>query len=369
MPTRPLVTSYKQDMRLFPDLWHKLGLVVWTALLLVFPLAFDDHWVTIANNCAIAVVGATALMILTGFAGQISLGHAAFLALGAYTTAVLGGQYDVPFWLGIPAGGVVAAVVGLMVGPFALRLRGLYLAIVTVGLVFLVNHVLLHMPDITGGPTGIEVSSRYWFGGAGAAETDLPVLDNFTSRNPLELGPLYFNFGQLLYYFFLVFALATVMLAKNLQRSTTGRAMMAVRDQDIAAAVLGVHPARVKIIAFGVSSFLAGVAGGMLAVQQTYLSIENFNLHMSIEYIAMIVLGGIGTVFGAVAGGIAFVILDPIGQFVTEFLPFMAEWSDNQRATVLFAGVVCGFLIFEPLGLFGIWLRIKRYFAGWPFRY
>jgi len=145
--------------------------------------------------------------------------------------------------------------------------------------------------------------------------------------------------------------------------------MMAVRDHDLAAAVLGVHPARTKVIAFGISSFLAGICGGMFALQQTQLSVDNFNLHMSVDYIAMIVLGGVGTIFGAVAGALAFVMMEPLAHHLGAVIPYVSDWSDKMQSSFFFAIIVCGFLVFEPLGLLGIWLRIKRYFMGWPFRY
>ncbi|HIA00521.1 MAG TPA: branched-chain amino acid ABC transporter permease, partial [Myxococcales bacterium] len=229
MPTRALVTSYRNDMRLFPDFWHKVGLVIAVGLLLAYPLLLDDRWVTIGNHALIAVVGSIGLMVLTGFAGQISMGHAAFLAIGAYATAVLGGHFHLPFWLAIPASGLMAAVVGLAVGPFALKLRGLYLAIVTVGLVFLVNHFLMHMPDWTGGPAGIEVLAHLSFG------AESTTLDSFTVNSPIDLGLFTLQFEQILFYLFLLLAVLSSFMAKNLHRSNSGRAMMAVRDHDIAA--------------------------------------------------------------------------------------------------------------------------------------
>jgi branched-chain amino acid transport system permease protein len=159
-------------------------------------------------------------------------------------------------------------------------------------------------------------------------------------------------------------------VGKNLSRSNSGRAMMAVRDQDLAASVLGVHPARSKILAFGVSSFLAGLAGSMFAYQQQYITIEPpFDLNLSVQYIAMIVLGGMGTVFGAVAGALLFVCLTPLMETVGGWIPFVADLSSHQRSTLLFAVGVCVLLVVEPLGLLGLWLRVKRTFAAWPFRY
>ncbi len=364
MPTRPLVTTYEQDLQRFPDRWQQLGLTLGTILLAALPFVASSRWLTVSVQTLTAVVGAVALMILTGFAGQISLGHAAFLALGAYTVAVLGNVAHVPFWLALPMGGLVAATVGLAVGPFALRLRGLYLAIVTLGLLFLVDHTLLSLSEWTGGVSGISVPIHSWFSSAEGAST----LGDFSGD--LELGPLVLSFEQKLYFIFLAIAVASVLLCANIRRSRTGRAMMAVRDSDLAAEALGVDPARTKVLAFGLSSFLAGIAGGMFALQQQYITVEPpFDLNMSVQYIAMVVLGGIGTTFGAVAGAITFVVLTPVAEIVGRQLPILSSLSSAQQSTLLFSLLVIGFLVFEPLGIYGIWLRIKRYFLAWPFKY
>lgn len=363
MPTKKLVTSYRQDQRLFPDLWHKVGLVVGVVLALVFPFVVDSYWLSIGNQAMVAIVGAVGMMILTGFAGQISLGHAAFLALGAYTAGIMGFHGGMPFWLGIPAGGLVAAAVGLAVGPFALRLRGLYLAIVTLGLLFVVDHMLVSFPDWTGGISGLSVPMHTWF-----AESGSTGFGSF--GDPLSVGPVTLEFDQKLYFLFLLIAVGSTVASKNIQRSNTGRAMVAVRDHDLAAAVLGVNPAAAKITAFGLSSFFAGVAGAMFAYKQQFITIHPpFNLAMSVDYIAIIVLGGIGTTFGAVAGALAFVVLTPLADLVGGYVPVLNQLSSGQQSTVLFATIVIVFLVLEPLGLYGIWLRVKRYFAAWPFTY
>lgn len=368
MPTRPLLTRYEDDLKLFPDMWHKIGLSVGIPLVLIFPFVSNSHWLTVSNLAWITVVGALGMMLLTGFSGQVSLGHAGFIVLGAYTTAVAGEQLGLPFWLGIPLGGVVAAVVGLAIGPLALRLEGLYLAIVTVGLLFLVDHVLHSLPDLTHGAMGIAVAMHTWFPEAGSTSMG-------TFGDPLELGPLSLSFEQKLYFMFLGVALVAAYAAKNIQRSDTGRAMMAVRDHDIAAAVMGVNPARAKITSFGLSSFYAGIAGGMFACQQQYITIEpvEVDLNLSVQFIAIIVLGGVGTVFGAVWGALVFVVLSPLAENLFEVLkphlPMLAGLSSAQQATLVFSLVVVALLIFEPLGLLGFWLRAKRYFIAWPFRY
>jgi branched-chain amino acid transport system permease protein len=299
--------------------------------------------------------------ILGGFAGQISLGHAAFLALGAYTAAVFGNRYHLPYWLLIPMGGALAAGIGLAIGVFALRLEGLYLAIVTIGLLFLVNHTLLSFPEYTKGLTGISVPIHTWFGGDKQSAAAI--------YEPWNLGPITLTFERKLYFIFLVIAVAVAFAAKNIQRSNTGRAMAAVRDHDLAASALGVNPARTKILAFGISSFIAGMAGAMYGMQQQYITVDPFNLNMSVEFIAMIVLGGIGSVFGAIAGAVAFSMLRPLAEDLGAVLPYIKQLSSAQQSTVLFTILVVAFLVIEPLGLHGIYLRLKRYFAAWPFRY
>lgn len=361
MPTRKLVTRYQDDLALFPDQWHKIGVALGAALAIVYPFLVDDRWLVVGNLALIAAVGAIALMILTGFAGQISLGHAAFIGLGAYTAAILGQRYQMPFWLILPIAGVVAAAVGLAVGVFALRLQGLYLAIVTIGLLYLVRHCLIAMPDLTGGVSGMEVPIHALLG---EDPEDAEMI-----YDTIEIGPVALRLEHKLYFTFLLVTVVVAWIASNLTRSNAGRAMMAVRDRDLAAAALGVSPARAKIAAFGLSSFLGGVAGAMFAAQQQYITVDPFHLDMSIAYIAMIVLGGLGSVFGAIAGAFAFTFLTPIAEWLGSRIPLLDQLSTAQQSTVLFSILVCLVLVAEPMGILGIWLRIKRYFLAWPFRY
>jgi branched-chain amino acid transport system permease protein len=364
LPLRPLVVHYEQDLKLFPGFWQKLGLTLGLVVVLVYPFAANAHWLSIANLTLIMTVGAVGLMILTGFTGQISLGHAAFMAIGAYTAGVLGTRMGLPFWLILPIGGLLAAVVGLVVGPFALRLKGLYLVIVTLGLLFLVNHLLVSYPRVTGGVAGIGVPVHLWFTEPGTSG----ALSPFARTH--RIGGLAFGLQAKLYFLFVLLAAGAVWCGKNLQRSNTGRAMMAVRDHDLAAAVMGVNPARYKIIAFGVSSFLAGLAGTMFAFQQQYITVDPpFNLLLSIEFIAIIVIGGLGGVFGAVAGTILYTAVGPLSHTVGDAVPYLSRLSTHQQSVLGLALVVTLFMAFEPLGLLGVWLRVKRYFMGWPFRY
>jgi len=359
MPTRKLVTRYQDDFRLLPDRWHKVGLALGLVLVLCYPFHVGEEWLNIANLALVAVVGSIALMVLTGFCGQISLGHAAFFAIGAYVMSLGGTRWQVPFWLLMPVAGLLAAAVGLGIGVFALRLKGLYLAIVTIGLLYLVDHVLAWY--VGGDNVGNDVPVYMWFG-----QSDYSM-EEF--RLSMDYGPLTLRGGQKIYFLFLVIAVVVSWMARNLARSSTGRAMMAVRDHDLAAASLGVNPARTKILSFGISAFIGGIAGAMYGILYETISVSPFNLDLSIRYIAMIVLGGVGSVFGAVAGALAFFVLAPAAQKLGPLLPLVSRLTTAQQETVLFSLLVLSFLIIEPRGLHGIWLRIKRYFAAWPFRY
>ena len=358
MPTKPLSVRYEDDLRLLSSRWRQAGVVLMVLFALVFPLRASSLWLTLGSEILVFVVGGVGLMILTGFTGQISLGHAAFIGIGGYTAAILGGTYGVPFWVIVPVAGVLSAAVGLAVGPFALRLKGLYLAIVTLGLVFLVAHVLRSFPELTGGLSGIAVPMLWWFDGPTVSTAQFELLGTPLSSAIQK------------YYIFLVLAAIAVLFATNLRRSHTGRSMAAVRDRDVAAAVMGVDVARTKYVAFGVSSFLAGVAGAMFGWEAQFLTIDaTVNLLVSIEYIAIIVIGGIGTVVGAVLGAIAFVVLGQLADAFLGELPLLSELSSAQRRNTFQAVLVAVFLIVEPFGLFGIWMRIKFYFMAWPFRY
>ena len=353
--------GYADELALFRGVGGWAVLIGVALLYLATPLAIDDFWLSVLNFTAIAAIAAIGLNLLTGFTGQVSLGHAFFLGLGAYTAGYLGGDLKLPVLIWLPAAGVIGALVGILVGPFALRLRGLYLAIVTLGLVFVGEHLFLNLRQITGGPQGRAIPSP--------VIGDLNFADLATSLGlPLSREQSFFLFVVPL------LAIATV-LAKNIARTRPGRAFQAIRDREIAAGIIGVDPARYKVAAFAVSSFYAAAAGALLGSYLRHVSPSQFDLGPSIQYVAMIIVGGIGTVYGSIAGAFFLVLIPRVVEALSPALPFVSHSAGGAGVTVfvlnqlLFGVLIVLFLVFEPLGLAGIWMRVRTYVKTWPFSY
>ncbi len=388
MAERKLRKSYREDMALFPDRVQKFWLVALLAVLLLYPFATRwswvpvlsssrEFWLTIAVTVLIAATGALGLNLLSGFAGQISLGHAFFIGVGAFVGATIAQEPGVatlsgvefwgmglPWWVAVIGGGLVAAVIGVAVGPTAVRLRGLYLSLVTLALVFFGQFLFLApaVENITGAARGRS---------APPVSLALPGQEQpFLNLSDKEE----------LYFAALILALVSYMIGKNLARSRVGRAFQATRDRDIAAEVIGVNVTWAKLVAFGISSFFAGAAGVLLGVFLGNPLGSNFGggegLILSVEYVAMIVIGGIGTILGAALGAVFVVGLPEVVNYLAQqgWLPFVAETGSGSFDTTAFSIVLFGlfivlFLVFEPYGLYGLWLRARNYWKGWPFSY
>jgi branched-chain amino acid transport system permease protein len=310
------------------------------------------------------------LNIISGYAGQISLGHALFMGIGAYTAALLGGSptnlvrgYELDLLIWLPMAGIVPALVGWLIAPIAARVRGLYLAILTLGLLFVGEHILKEMKWLTGGsglgrkpaePTvlGLEIWSRRTVFG-----TELSAVGSF-------------------YLFALVLLVVLAILARNIARTRQGRAFSAVRDRDIAAEVMGVPLLRTKRLAFTLSSFYAGIGGALLTIIFGFTTPERWNLLLSIDFLAVVLIGGAATITGPIIGA-AFVVLMP--RFIETFagsLPFISTTVGGsgilnvfQLQRLLFGAMIVLFLVLEPRGLFGVWIRVRNYFKAWPFSY
>ncbi|KAB2345214.1 branched-chain amino acid ABC transporter permease [Actinomadura rudentiformis] len=362
---RPLLhTSYKQDMALLDTPGKRRWLSALLVIAVLAPFMLTDDILQLLAVGFVASIGAIGLNIVTGYAGQISLGHAFFLAIGAYTAAAVSGDPDgkvigfgvtsILVWL--PLAGLAAALAGVIVAPLATRLRGLYLAIVTLGLVFLGEHIFKEWDSLTGGP------------GVGRPSA---VPELFGIRLD-EAGA--YSKEQKLYLLMLVMLVLFAVLARNLMRSRVGRAFAAVRDRDIAAAIIGVDLRRYKLLAFAISSFYAGVAGALMYTVAGYFDPGSFNLLLSVQFIAMILIGGVATVSGSIMGAMFITLLPRITRELPGVLPFISSESKDtpnvfQVETVLYGLLIIIFLILEPRGLFGIWTRIRNYWKAWPFSY
>ena len=412
MRTRPrLYVSYSSEMSLLPTWTQKVAALVFLGVLALIPfgvipgLGFltDNDWLKILSRVAIFAIGALGLHILSGLAGQVSLGHAFFVGMGAYTAAVLGGEVGestwglgLPIWIWLPAAGIVAAAIGALIAPTAVRVRGIYLAIVTLGLVFIGEWIFRSLPFITGGAQagrkfpGFEF--RIWKGSS-------PLVDFTTDSSWFGIE---MTSEAKTYLLMLVFVVIAVIIAKNIQRTRIGRAFMSIRDRDIAAEVMGVADAKNKVLAFALSSGFAGITGAILGAFVGRLVPEGFSLFMSIQFVAILLIGGIGTVSGTLLGSAFVVLLPRIVQDFTSLLASTAEsgsgllsWvagifvstglddpgivstlpgtspglNVGQFNLLLYGLLLIGFLIFEPLGLFGIWIRIRNYWKSWPFTY
>lgn len=357
--------SYDQELALFntrPKLVGVLAIVVVAALM---PWLLTDPLLRTLATAFVFAIGALGLNIVTGLAGQVSLGHAFFVGIGAYTAAAISGDPDgrtigfgitfLPVWL--IAGGLVAAAAGALIAPLATRLRGLYLAIVTLGLVFLGEHIFKEWRSLTGG--------------AGVGRTSAePVMFGYAFDKDSAFLTSEQNMYLLMFVLLLVFAL----FARNLARSKVGRSFAAVRDRDVAAEMMGINLSRTKLLAFAISSFYAGCAGALLFTITGFFDPSSFNLLLSVQFIAMVLIGGAGTVSGTIMGALFISLLPTLTREIPNYVPLISQQvtvTPNvfQLESILYGLLIVAFLLFEPRGLFGIWIRSRNYWKSWPFSY
>ncbi|MCP4357109.1 MAG: branched-chain amino acid ABC transporter permease [Chloroflexi bacterium] len=339
-------TTYENDMGLRRTPWMRWRIGLAIAFILIFPFLANNYYLTLANQIGIVAIAAIGLNILTGFTGQISLGTGGFMAIGAYVSGLLAANMGLPWWLTIPIACVVTAVVGGVFGIPSLRLKGLYLAMATLASQQIIQWAIVRSP-LTGGVEALV----------------LPLPTIFGQRANTEFG-----------FYWIIFAvlILVILFAVNLFRSKIGRAFIAIRDQDIAAEVMGVDLFWYKIMSFATSSFIIGLAGALLAQYRGIVNYERFTIEASIFYLAVIIIGGLGSVSGSIYGAIFMTllpaILTNIGQALGDTIPGMAGIIPFIRQGVFGATIIL-FLIFEPEGLAKIWRDIKDYFRLWPFSY
>jgi branched-chain amino acid transport system permease protein len=335
-----LKKSYTDDLMIFAYRSDMAWAAVILALLLSVPLWAGNYWTYNLTLSGIYCIAALGLNILTGYTGLISLGHAAFFAIGAYTVGYLTTTLGQSFWLALPLGGIVAAAAGWVLGLPALRLSGIYLAIATMGFAFIVDQVILEWPAVTGGANGLLV-------------------------NRPSLGPLSLSTDTAYYYLVLVMAILFVLLTKNMTRSPQARALAAVRDSEVAAQSMGIPLARVKTQAFAVSAFYTGIAGGLFAPLISFIGPDNFTIMESINLIVMIIVGGLASIQGAIFGAVFITLLSELIRVSKDVLPgFLAQQVGFQGA--VYGLVIMLFILFEPMGLYGRYRKLKYLFEVFP---
>lgn len=341
-----LKESYAADQALFDTAFQRQMLALGALALIAFPFLANEYWLYLACLVSIHVIATTGLNILTGYTGLVSLGHAAFMGVGAYVVALAELKLGSPFLLNLLLAGAATAAIGMVVGIPSLRVRGLYLAIATIAASFILHFVFQNWTSVTGGVRGLSIPPASFFGRA---------LDQ-----PSEL-----------YWVVIPIMILMVLAAANLFRTRIGRAFIAIRDRDISAEVLGVPLLRYKLMSFGLSSFYAGVAGGLWVYFFRVVTPESFPIVYSIFFLAAVIVGGMGTILGGILGA---VFMTMVPEALKLIVGLLSPWLPNAVAilspvrTVVFGGLIIGFLIFEPHGLAEIWRRIRRFFHLWPFK-
>ena len=333
-------TRYEQDLALFKHGGQKFWYGLLLLGLLAAPMVFSDYFISQLVFVWIYSVVALGLMLLVGFTGQVSLGHAAFLAMGAYTEAYLQLR-GWPFVLSLASAALVAGLTGIVVGLPALRVKGIYLSIATLAFGFIVEEAVTRADSVTGGNTGITLGA-------------------------LEIFGLHIDSETRFYYVSLVILILCIIGVMNLMRSPTGRAFVAIRDSEISAQSMGIHLARYKTIAFALSAALTGIAGALYAHKLRFISPEQFTILQSIELLIMIVIGGLGSIYGAIFGAAFWILAQQLIVTAKDWLPPEIGQQTGLQPTI-FGIFLVAFVLYEPLGIYGMWLKLRTFLEIFPF--
>ena len=335
-------------MAIFRTRTHWTMLVLLLVVMFTAPLWLSNRWLSVSNLIFITIIATTGLNILTGYCGQLSIGHAGFVAVGAYTSAILTSKLGVPFPIGLISAGLVAGLIGLIFGIPSVRVKGFYLAISTIAAQFIIIWVINHWTGVTGGFNGMIA----------------PIA---------TIGGISFKSQASQFYLILIITIIVIFGTKNLARTRIGRAFVAVRDNDLAAEVMGINLFRYKLLAFFIGCFLAGIAGSLMAhCLWGSINTENFPLMDSILYVGIIIIGGLGTTMGPIFGVLFIRLLE---QLITYLSPVLESTFDLPAGfttgigPVVFGLAIILFLILEPRGISHRWQLFKASYRLWPFSY
>jgi len=348
LPCGTTSRSYKEDSAIIRTRNRHILFALFALLIIVGPFFLSSHMISLFTIIYIWIIAAHGLNILVGYCGQISLGHSAFMGIGAYTSATLGTNLGLPFWVSIPCAVLVAGFIGILFGLPSVRIKGFYLAMATLAAQFIMAFLFLHWESVTGGYAGMPAPEP-------------------------ELGGFMFDSELSYYYLVLFFAVLATFFAKNLARTKTGRAFVAIRDNDLAAEVMGMNLYAYKLLAFFIASCFAGLGGALWAHYAGHITPEEFTLNGSIWLLGMVIVGGLGRTMGAVFGVFAIKLLEEGTSYLSielsQIWPTLGANFVSAIGVMGFAAALMLFLIFEPRGIEHSWGLLKKYYRNWPFSY
>lgn len=342
-------TSYLLDMTVFRTKYYIAGIIILILFFLIVPLFSSDFGLAFISTTAITVIALQGLNILAGYCGQISVGHTAFMAVGAYTSTILAAQFGLSLWICMPIGGLGAALIGLLFGLPSLRVKGYYLALTTIAAQYLIIYTIkTPFPEITGGAIALHVPE-------------------------LKLGSFVFEEEIHFYYFVIIMLIIMTFFAKSLMRSHFGRAFVAIRDNDIASEAMGISLYKYKLLAFFIGCFYAGIAGSIWAAYVRVISPDDFTLMQSIWYLGMLIIGGVGSTLGPFFGAIFIGLLREVcviaGPFISSLIPQIGAQMSASLIEMTFGITIILFLVYEPRGISHRWEILKESYRLWPFSY
>jgi branched-chain amino acid transport system permease protein len=343
LPSGTFNQSYAQDMAIFRTKTHWVMLIAFLIFLFTCPLYASDRILTVMTTIGITIISVLGLGILTGYCNQISIGHAGFMAVGAYASGILTATLGWSFWAALPCAALMAGLVGILFGLPSLKIKGFYLIMATIAAHFIIIWFILQFQNLTGGGNGLSVPR--------------PEIGGFVIKSKAS-------------YFYLVMIIACLatFFAKNLVRTRAGRAFIAIRDNELAAEVMGVNLWAYKLLAFFIGCVYAGVAGSLLVHYVAFATVDQFPFMNSVWYLGMLIVGGMGSTVGVIFGAVSLKLLDELVTIVGPILSAAVAPQAAASLSLIMRGlVIIIFLIFEPRGLAHRWQMVKAYYRLWPF--
>jgi len=348
-PSGVFDVNYIQDMKIFRTKNHVLGIIILIGLFLSIPVFKSSYWLTFINTTAITIIALQGLNILSGYCGQISLGHSAFMAVGAYSATIMATHLGLPFWFCMFLGAICSGIIGLLFGLPSLRIKGYYLAITTIAAQFIIIYLIKNpFPELTGGAIALHVPQ-------------------------FSIGKYYINEEWQFYYLIILLLIMSTFFSKSILRARYGRAFTAIKDNDIAAEAMGINIFKYKLLAFFLGCFFAGFAGAIWAAYAKVISPDDFTLLNSIWQMGMLIVGGLGSTLGPFYGALFIKLLNEIclvaGPFISSIIPYAAAQVSASLVEMSFGITIILFLVYEPRGIAHRWEILKEYYRLWPFTY